>query len=100
MSLVPTSLIASTGLVKDSPAQRLPLHAWTDVRNAAFSEGYIKGTVGRLALSHTKTGVTWLELFSSYGNNILAFANNVAVFASDNTSITDITRVSGPYTGD
>lgn len=99
MTLIPVAQIASIGLNKDLPPQRLPLHAWTEVNNVVFRDGFVASVAGAVRGDIAQTGVTWIEVFKSLSGNINLYANNTDVFAFSDTATAEVTRASGDYTG-
>jgi hypothetical protein len=96
--IVPVSTVATPGLIKDLPPHRLPLGAWTSVKNIRFGDGFASaGYAQRTIFNPTELP---LFLSSARGDNLLwVMASAKKVFAFDEISFSDITRDSGPYTG-
>jgi len=91
----------NTGLNFDLNASECPARAWTSGRNVRFSlQGILPTKNDSLIVT---SGSTFHSLFpatdSGTAGPLWVLGGNTSIYALDNTTLTDITRVSGAYTG-
>lgn len=96
---IPVSQIASVGMNGDLPPQMLPLPAWTDLRNASFREGYIGSAIPAVSLLTPTGEPLFVGAFEGASGVLWAYGTKTAVYAFDSSSLADVTRISGAYTG-
>jgi len=92
--------IGALGLIKDIASHELPPEAWTHVQNVAFVDGFAKRILGETQVEGAPTG-TPNYLFPSPGLSTLywTYTNLLDIWAVVGGVHTEITRVSGDYTG-
>lgn len=95
---IPVSELAQHGLIKDTPAIRLPLGAFTDCLNVDFREGYV--TTRPRTLPVLTPSIAPLSLVPATADDVgvWAIAGKAAVYGYDGSTQADITRVAGAYT--
>ena len=91
----------NAGLNFDLNASECPPRAWTSGRNVRFSMQGILPTKNDTLI--VTAGSTFHSAFpvsdASTGVPLWTLGGNTSIYALDNVTLTDITRVSGPYTG-
>jgi len=99
--IVPVNFVGKTGLITDQPPFDLPPNFWSDCRNVRFELGGIErspswrtnATAGGSPLSyglffvHSLIGKFWVS------------TGLASVISISGATVTDITRLAGPYTG-
>ena len=95
---IPVTELAQHGLIRDTPAVRLPLGAFTGCKNVELREGYVE-TRARLA-SVVVPSIAPLSLIPAVVDNtaLWAICGEAAVYGFDGAAQTDITRAAGAYT--
>lgn len=93
-------LLDSPGIIRDTPAHKLPDGAFSDGNNVRFAEEGVQTVGGNLpVLSAASVNPTWLYPFPPIGAPIWVYADANQVFAIDGDTHTEITRASGNYSG-
>lgn len=83
------------GVIKDQPAQELPLNAWTDARNVAFRGGSFKRTAGQVQVFGTPTVTPYfVTSHQTATKRYWVHAGLEKVFVDDGTTRTEITPAS------
>jgi len=92
--------LGSVGVVRDTPAHKLADSAWSDANNMRFSEKGAEALVGNLSVfSAASVTPLWIQAFPTVSNPHWAYGNLTAMWVFEGSTHTDITRVSGAYTG-
>ncbi|HEX6824742.1 MAG TPA: hypothetical protein VF077_00385 [Nitrospiraceae bacterium] len=97
--IVPVPSIAEVGYNADLPTQRLPLPAWTGVRNAAFRDALVETAIPFQATTLASTGHTWIQVFQPIDGLAAAYGGPTKLYGTDFETHGEITRASGVYTG-
>lgn len=88
------------GVIYDVPAHALQDNAFSDANNAKFSEVGASSLQGDLAALSTATIVpTWMQAFPPIGNPRWVYGNATEMHVVEGSTHTEITRLSGDYTG-
>ncbi len=92
--------IGSPGILRDTPAHRLPDAAWTDGENVRFGEDGMESLVGdQSTFSSATITPLWIGYFPPIGDPRWVYGSNTELWCYQTTSHTEITRISGNYTG-
>lgn len=93
-------ITGSPGIVRDTPAHQLGLNAWTDGSNVRFGEKGAESLLGdESTFSAASVTPLWLGFFPPITDPRWVYATTTAVWVYQGASHTDITRLSGAYTG-
>lgn len=93
-------MLDSPGIVRDTPAHKLPDNAFSDGKNFVFNDEGAQTLPGNLdALSQASVTPLWLQPFPPLSNPTWVYANLDKVFAVNGSTHTEITRASGDYSG-
>lgn len=99
--LVPISNVGQHGVNQDLPEHRLPANAWTDARGVRFYDNSVWKAFGQQAELGTPT-IDPYYIYHHLGPSSVfwAYPGLAAIFATDASTHTDITRaVGGAYVG-
>ena len=90
-------LAGQYGLNKDTPAQELPLNAWTTAQNVAFRDGSVERISG-YASAFAAPAVTpyYLQAFQTSTAKFWVHCGLTKVYVDDGVTRTDITAASAP----
>lgn len=103
MTVVPFDKLGSVGIIKDLPDHQLPPEAWTDGLNIRFIDGKAARIKGDQEVFGTPTQAPYWGIFvPTADNRYWVYASLTDIFSYDVATAvhTEITRVSGDYTGD
>ena len=89
------------GILQDIPAYDLPPEAWSDGLNVRMHDGAVWKSFGHEKILDPPSIIPFslVPAFTAAGNQLFAYPGLAAVFGTDITTHTDITRLSGAYTG-
>jgi len=90
------------GISQDVPAYDLPPEAWSDGLNVRMVDGAVHKGLGHEKILDPPSIIphSLVPAFTDAGNQLFAYPGLTAVYATDDTTHTDITRaVGGAYTG-
>lgn len=100
MVQVPIHNIGSIGVVKDTPAHLLPPEAWTDAVNVEFDDNKALKTQGYAEIYDPPTVAPyWLISVFTGSSRVWVYAGLTDAYVISGGTHTEITRVSGDYTG-
>ena len=102
MGIAALAPAGASGIVKDINPAELPPTAWSDGRNIQFVDGAIQSVPSSLPLlSNVGFTPTWCMPVGQTSGGLAAWlvASPTKVYAYIENVLTDITRVSGDYTG-
>ena len=95
--------LGNLGLLPDQPNSALPLGAWKDGKNVRFNDAYIEKIREPRKLSDLVVSEAgkWLQIYEDGSGPQAVYASDTKLFKLDpgGTSWTDVTRLSGAYTG-
>lgn len=98
MPRITVEMLKSPGVVRDTPAHKLPPEAVTDAKNIRFSESGAEALVGDLDIFSTASITPlWLNFFPPITAPIWVYGNLTEMWAVENTSHTEITRSASDY---
>jgi hypothetical protein len=99
--MVPINNLGQVGVIRDTPAHKLPANVWTDARGVRFYDNAVWKAFGQETVLGTPT-VDPYYLYHHLGpsNNYWAYPGLEKIYATDGIAHNDITRsVGGDYTG-
>lgn len=94
--------VGALGIIQDIPAYNLPPEAWSDGLNVRMQDGSVWKTFGHEKIMDPPSirAFSLFPTFTDSGNQVFAYPGLTAIFATDGTTHTDISRtVGGAYTG-
>lgn len=99
--LIPIQNVGGIGVVTDTPAHELPANAWSDARGVRFYDKSVWKAYGQTAVLGTPTvDPYYLYFHLGASNTYWVYPGLAAVYATDGTTHSDITRaVGGAYGG-
>lgn len=93
-------MLDSPGIVRDTPAHKLPANAFSDGKNFVFNDDGAQTIAGNLdALSQAEIMPLWLQAFPPINNPTWVYGNLEKLYAVNGSTHTEITRASGDYAG-
>ncbi len=93
-------LIGSPGIIRDTPAHKLPNNGFSDGNNFRFADEGAEALVGDLeVLSDTTISPLWFHPFPPVTNPLWVYANTSKVYAINGDTHTEITRSASDYSG-
>lgn len=93
-------LINSPGIIRDFPVHRLTKNAFSDGKNAKFTEDGAQPTAGdRAVLSETNLVPNWIAAFPPITNPNWIYGTDSELWVIDGDEHTEITRTSSNYNG-
>ena len=98
MAIVTIPKSGEYGVIKDQPAQELPINAWSDSANIRFREGGAERFKGEKQLFDTPTVTPyWLQQYNQGGKRWWIHAGTGKLFADDGVGArAEITPTSAP----
>lgn len=100
MAIVPLRELDGIGIVRDLPAETLPLNAFTDGKNVRFADGAVEQIDGESAFGGAAPHAPYFAIaapeVSTFEDSIVHCGLS-SVYAYRDGAHTDITRASGPY---
>ncbi len=90
------------GVIQDIPANELPPEAWSNGLNVRTFDNAIWKTLGHTKVLDPPSVRSFAiePVLSVGGNQLFGYSGLAAIYATDGTTHTAITRASGAYTGD
>lgn len=100
MTMKGIDVLESPGIVRDRPPHRMKDSAFSDGSNVKFGQDGAEALAGDLA-TFSAAAITplWIGTFPPITNPKWVYADLAQVFALEGTTHTEITRVSGVYSG-
>lgn len=96
---IPIREVGRSGINRDLPSYAIPANGWTNVRNARMFDSNAWRCFGYLSVFGAPLAAPrWLLPVSASSGLLWLYAANTAVYATDGTLHTNITRSGGPYT--
>lgn len=95
--------VGAIGILQDVPAYNLPPEAWTDGLNVRMNDGAVWKSFGQVKIMDPPSIQTFslVPTATLSGSQVFAYPGLTDVYATDGTTHTEISRVSGgDYTGD
>lgn len=99
MPRIPILDVASSGLIADLPPQLLPPGAWSDAENVRFVDGQVKKANGLDVVAMPSIAPYGLFYVIGSSGPLWVYAGLTDVRCFSSTTDTEITRISGDYTG-
>jgi hypothetical protein len=100
MPIVQIDNVGSVGLISDQPSRELPPEAWSDCLNVRFSNQNAEKFYGHIESFDTPSIVPQYLLSAKFdGTTYWYYANGTAIYRSDGTTESDVTRTAGAYNG-
>ncbi len=88
------------GVISDLPSHAIPPEAWSDALNVRFTKRGVQRITGHVqALGNTTQGPEFLLNVIDVGNSFWIYTSLTDAFVEESATHTEITRVSGDYTG-
>ena len=96
---IPVENVGSVGIIKDVPADKLPLQAWTDGRNVRFRDGKVVKFSGHSEVYATPNVAPYFVMpVANATTYFWIYAGLAAIGATDGASHADVSRtVGGAY---
>lgn len=96
--IIPFASTGEIGVIKDKPAYSIPLNAWSDAVNVRFNDGYAEKSLGHSAPFGTPSIAPYFLLpLQTPTLQYWIYAGLTAIYLTEGTTHTDITRSSGAY---
>lgn len=100
MAFIPINLDGQMGLIRDIPGHLLRPNTWTDAQNVRMDNRVAGAMLGHIERYATPTIAPYKVFFIPGESNLFwVLVGLTDVIVHDASSYTEITRVSGDYTG-
>lgn len=96
---IPIPDVGDIGVVKDLPAYRVPLNAWTDANNVRFFDKSVHKALGQSSILTPSVAPYFLMATPAAGQNLWIYAGLAKAYGFVGSLEADVTRASGDYTG-
>ncbi|MFQ5741997.1 MAG: hypothetical protein ACE5HV_00230 [Acidobacteriota bacterium] len=100
MPRIPVHNIGAGGTSKDVPAHLLPPELWSDAQNVRFQDNKaLKFTGHSLVFDPPSVAPNWAKGVATATDYFILYTGLASIFTVVGATHSDITRISGPYTG-